>query len=50
MVSETLSLAKSGYVYGTGYRLKYPRKHPMLLVSKSYLFLYDASAISKRTA
>lgn len=47
MVSETLALAKSGYVFGTGYKMKYPRKYPSLLVRQSYLFLYDSSAIPR---
>lgn len=47
MVSETLALAKSGYVYGTGYKMKYPRKSPSTMVTKSYLILYDASAVPR---
>lgn len=50
MVSETMALAKSGYVYGTGYKMKYPRKYPAVFVRQSYLFLYDASATPKTPA
>ena len=50
MVSETLALANSGYVFGTGYKMKYPRKYPSLLVRQNYLFLYDSSATPRAAA
>ena len=43
MVGETINLAKSGYVFGSGYKMKYPRKYPFLEVKDSYLFLSDTS-------
>lgn len=47
MVSETLALARDGYVYGTGYKMKYPRKSPSTMVTKNYLILYDSSAVPR---
>ena len=48
MVSETITIAKNGYVFGSNYKMKYPRKRPYMEVRKSYLFLYDNSALAKR--
>jgi hypothetical protein len=48
MVAETLDLAKSGNVLGSGYKAA-TRKYPEIMVKKDYLFLYDSSARSKRS-
>lgn len=50
MVTETIEVAKGASVFGSGYKMKYPRKYPSLLVRQSYLFLYDGSAVPKGTA
>ena len=47
MVSETIALAKNGLVFGTGYKMKYPRKYPSLWVRQNFLFLYDSSAVPR---
>jgi hypothetical protein len=48
MVSETMTLAKNEFVYGSRYKMKYPRKYPSVAVKPNYLLLYDASATPKK--
>jgi len=48
MVSETITVARNGYVFGSNYKMRYSRKRPSMEVRKGYLFLYDNSALAKR--